>query len=173
MSYAAFVASRFKAFPDNPALTLHHATTGMVGEWIELLDADSEANVREELGDFEFYLEALIQTMGWRIPFPLPLSGPFPEPSRRILILAGELLDKTKKYWVYEKPVAAQEDLVPLVTDLYNALAVFYHICHLDRDAILAENVAKLEKRYPSGYSNAAAIARADKGDEHATPQTN
>lgn len=76
---------------------------------------------------------------------------------------AGELLDATKKVWVYDKPVDL-ENIVEEMGDLRWYYQSMLNMLGLTDEDIQAANTAKLMKRYPSGaYSNAQAIARADK----------
>lgn len=113
MNYPFFVSQRFKTFPDSPIESVLHAAVGVAGEAGELLDAVKKcwvynkpldiANVLEELGDIEFYLEAFRQQL---------------------------------------EDFARQD---------------------VSRDIIISGNIEKLLKRYPLGYSDAAAQARADK----------
>lgn len=104
--YAGFVTERFKQM-ESEILTQLHAAVGISGEAGEILDAVKKAwayrkpldvaNVKEELGDILFYVQAMCNCFGWTL------------------------------------------------TDLKES------------------NMAKLIKRYPTGYSDQAAIARADK----------
>lgn len=75
---------------------------------------------------------------------------------------AGELLDAIKKHVIYGKEldvVNVREELGDLMfymTALMNELKISEWLC-------ITENVEKLKKRYPEGYSDEAAIERADK----------
>jgi len=78
---------------------------------------------------------------------------------------AGELLDAIKKHAVYQKQLDINNvieeagDILFYLTGLLNELGLTIEEC-------MEANVAKLSKRYPQHqYSNAAAIARADKID--------
>jgi len=76
---------------------------------------------------------------------------------------AGELLDAIKKHCVYQKQINMDNvieeagDILFYLTGLLNDLNISLEDC-------IKANIVKLSKRYPNGYSNAAAIARADKG---------
>lgn len=79
---------------------------------------------------------------------------------------AGELLDITKKLWIYEKPIT-EEVCIHLIEELGD-LRWYYQAAlntlGLTDEQVVAFNKSKLLKRYPGGvYSNAAAQARADK----------
>lgn len=76
---------------------------------------------------------------------------------------AGELLDITKKTWIYEKPLDV-EHIIEEMGDLRWYYQSMLNMLGLTDEDIQAANTIKLLKRYPDGvYSNKAAIARADK----------
>lgn len=75
---------------------------------------------------------------------------------------AGEVLEMIKKSWVYDKPL----DFSKVEEEMGDVLHYFTMLCiltNLDWTTVIENNMAKLAKRYPNGYSNSAAIARADK----------
>lgn len=75
---------------------------------------------------------------------------------------AGELLDAVKKAWVYGKEL----DVANVKEEAGDALFYIQGLCNLygwTLEQLIADNVAKLEKRYPSGYTDKAAQERADK----------
>lgn len=76
---------------------------------------------------------------------------------------AGELLDATKKVWIYEKPVDVAH-IIEEMGDLRWYYQAMLNTLGLSDEDIQAANTVKLMKRYPSGaYSNQQAIERADK----------
>jgi NTP pyrophosphatase (non-canonical NTP hydrolase) len=75
---------------------------------------------------------------------------------------AGELLDAVKKTWVYERPLDIA-NLVEELGDLEFYMQAMRAELGITREQVLEANVQKLLKRYPTGYTNEAAIARADK----------
>ena len=75
---------------------------------------------------------------------------------------AGELLDAVKKHVIYGKPLD-WENVIEELGDLEFYLAGIRNTLSLPRQFIIETNVAKLQKRYPVQYTDAAAIARADK----------
>lgn len=77
---------------------------------------------------------------------------------------AGELLDCLKKSWVYGKPIDV-ENLKEELGDLLFYIVALANQLNTDLGELQRLNVTKLEKRYPLGYTDAAAIARADKDD--------
>lgn len=86
---------------------------------------------------------------------------------------SGELLDLFKKHWVYGKDI----DVNKVLEEMGDVLHYFTMLCILmdvSWQDVMDNNVAKLLKRYPQGYTDAAAIARADQrpsviigGDDH------
>lgn len=75
---------------------------------------------------------------------------------------AGEFLDAVKKTWAYGKPFDFNhgiEELGDLFFYMFSALQVM----NVSFEQVILANMEKLSKRYPTGYTDAAAIARADK----------
>lgn len=75
---------------------------------------------------------------------------------------AGELIDAIKKAWIYGKPLD-RENVLEEAGDLMFYLQALLTECGFTLDQAMEYNVAKLAKRYPKGYTDAAAIERADK----------
>ena len=76
---------------------------------------------------------------------------------------AGELLDAFKKHVFYEKTLDI-ENVIEELGDIEFYMEGLRQALGLNRDAILAHNIAKLSKRYEKGtYTNESAITRADK----------
>lgn len=74
---------------------------------------------------------------------------------------SSECLDLVKKSWVYGKPL----DLVKLQEEAGDTLHYITMLCIVNGwtlEDLAANNKVKLDKRYPTGYTDAAAIARAD-----------
>jgi len=83
---------------------------------------------------------------------------------------AGEALDVVKKHWAYCQPL----DTAHLREELGDILFYVQHVCNLLNCTfadLIAGNVAKLEMRYPIGYTDEAAAARADKEPVAVEPQ--
>lgn len=162
-SYSDFVKSRFKTFP-TLAETLLHAAIGMCGEIGELihaemkaLDSDDWSNYQEEIGDILFYYEAFCLYA----PAQECLSSPNLGTG-----LIGEvtiLLDQMKKAWVYGKPI----EQLSYAETIGNIGFLLDLTCKetLGRtvEAVQKANIEKLLLRYPTGYSDADALARKDK----------
>jgi NTP pyrophosphatase (non-canonical NTP hydrolase) len=75
---------------------------------------------------------------------------------------AGEVLDAVKKTWVYGKPLDI-ENLIEELGDIEFYLQAMRTLLNVSRQDVLRANITKLRKRYPSGYTDALAIARLDK----------
>lgn len=178
MNYPFFVRERFKISPlggfPGLALTLHHATTGLVGEAIELAFAPTRELFIKECGDYEFYLEALIQNLPVRAgnmvsQWTLLRETSIPDLYEILIAKSGDMLDLTKKMWIYEQAIDL-ELLWAYVDQCRMVLDHIYERSGLIRDFVINKNIDKLLKRYPTGYSNEAAQARAD-GEEQRHPE--
>ena len=76
---------------------------------------------------------------------------------------AGELLDAIKKWVIYGKPLDV-ENVIEELGDIFFFIEGLQNDLGLTREAIIAENIKKLNKRYSTGtYSNQQAQDRADK----------
>lgn len=75
---------------------------------------------------------------------------------------AGELLDMVKKSWVYGKPID-RENAIEELGDIEFYMQVMRTRLCVSREAVIEANRDKLELRYPSGYTDEAALRRADK----------
>ena len=76
---------------------------------------------------------------------------------------SGELLDAIKKWVMYGKPLDV-ENVIEELGDIFFFIEGLQNDLGLTREAIIAENIKKLNKRYSSGaYSNQQAQDRADK----------
>jgi NTP pyrophosphatase (non-canonical NTP hydrolase) len=78
---------------------------------------------------------------------------------------AGELMDAIKKYTLYGKPLDV-ENVKEELGDLCWYMSLMIWTIGSTWAEVMAMNHDKLEKRYPSGFTEAAAIARADKAEE-------
>lgn len=78
---------------------------------------------------------------------------------------SGEALDATKKMWVYNKELTPEVE-ENLIEEAGDCLFYIQFLCN-ELGITLADaieyNINKLKVRYPEGYSDAAAQARADK----------
>lgn len=75
---------------------------------------------------------------------------------------SGELLDATKRWAIYQKPLD-RENVIEELGDLEFYLEGARQSLGITREEVIAANIEKLSKRYSAKYSNEAAIARKDK----------
>lgn len=83
---------------------------------------------------------------------------------------AGELLDATKKAWVYNKPLD-RENMLEELGDMFFYVVKAMQMLGFSLNDVIKKNQDKLAKRYPQGvYSDQHAQARLDKsptGEPH------
>lgn len=75
---------------------------------------------------------------------------------------AGEIMTTVKRHFAYNQPldrVNIKEEL----GDLLYFMQMLMNATDMTLEQVMMENMAKLEKRYPQGYSDQAAKDRADK----------
>jgi NTP pyrophosphatase (non-canonical NTP hydrolase) len=76
---------------------------------------------------------------------------------------AGELLDATKKAWVYNKPLD-RDNMVEELGDMFFYFVKTMQMLGVSLNDVIKKNQDKLAKRYPQGvYSDQHAQARLDK----------
>ena len=76
---------------------------------------------------------------------------------------SGEIGTTVKAAWIYNKPIELDE----LEKEIGDCLFYLEAICQAtgtDFGRCVDSVCRKLEKRYPNGYTDAAAVARADEG---------
>lgn len=150
---------------------LLHMAVGLAGEIAELQEYEllgkCRDNLVEELGDCEFYNDALCEIIG--LSNRKGRANIAATDLRTALsyasMFAGQVLDLAKKAAIYGQPA----DITALQIALQstqNALAVVYTLTHVNREAALQANMAKLYTRYSEGkFTNKAATDRNDKVD--------
>ncbi len=75
---------------------------------------------------------------------------------------AGEVVDAVKKHWVYGKPLDV-ENILEECGDILFYVSACLNLCGHSLNDAMTHNIDKLNKRYPHGYTDQDAIARADK----------
>lgn len=75
---------------------------------------------------------------------------------------AGEISTAIKKHVIYGKPLD-RANLIEELGDLEFYMEALRQHLGVSREETIAENLFKLTKRYPDGYSDKAALKRADK----------
>lgn len=179
--YQNFVLSRAKPGADileelvGYQVHIWHMATGIVGEVVELMAYTDRKNMLEELGDIEFYLAGLLHAAG-RDDFGWSPTDKFQAPHitafnnelhcmHSMLKHSGDLLDYAKKLAIYQKKLDLQK-FNDSVHGVRYALEWFYKEHKTSGGRVRSSNKKKLEIRYPDGYSNKSAQARADKQNE-------
>lgn len=76
----------------------------------------------------------------------------------------GEIMDTIKKSLMYGKPIDVQ-NLKEECGDVLWYMAIMLDELDCSFEEIMEQNVAKLRKRYPKGFTEKDAIARADKNE--------
>lgn len=75
---------------------------------------------------------------------------------------AGEVLDHMKKAWVYDREID-REKVLEEMGDTIHYLMMLCIKMDVEFGDLMLNNVTKLRKRYPNGFTKKDAIARADK----------
>ena len=158
-----------------------HALMGVVGEAGEIaevigrldsgivyLHREGLEKLKEELGDFEFYLTIIYGRL-----FDEPRTNfvsrdvnilevpSLPVMKWGLLKEVSSLTEVLKKHIIYGKPIDVN-NLKELMGMIEFQLLCIRSVFQLNHDEILMTNIKKLRKRYPEGYSNEAAKKRAD-----------
>jgi NTP pyrophosphatase (non-canonical NTP hydrolase) len=77
---------------------------------------------------------------------------------------AGELVDGFKKHLIYGKPVDIA-NLIEECGDVLWYMALLFRSIGVSFESVMEMNIQKLQVRYPDKYTDAHAVARADKKD--------
>lgn len=75
---------------------------------------------------------------------------------------AGEFVDAIKKHVIYGKELDEQ-NLIEEAGDMCWYIALLCHILGIEFEQVLQQNIQKLAKRYPQGYTDFNAVLRLDK----------
>lgn len=183
--YAVMVQDLLKDM-GSPIASAIHAALGVVGEVAEMIPAtirNDFDNMVEECGDTFFYFQGLLNIYGWTVEELLrtetdlkdeDLMDEFEDFSiAAMTYFSGNIIDELKKTWAYNKELNLQglKYNLGMFTRFFAQNIEEWELGLYD---IMAHNQHKLvtgpKARYPSGkYSDAAAVARADKVDPTVT----
>ena len=159
VSYGAFVRALFQRSGD-PSKDFTHAILGIVTEIHEYLSANDDVNGLEELGDIEFYVEALKQVIEDYIGPIHPdyfvydgvvdLMTDAEEHGVPAVIsdVCNTLLDDAKRWVGYAKEPKSLSEVFAMVSNLCDFVNVTGPYPCTDQDRIEGSNRAKLLKRY-------------------------
>lgn len=177
--YAVMVQDLLKDM-GSPIASAIHAALGVMGEVAEMIPAtirDDFSNTVEEAGDAQFYAQGLLNIYGWALEEMLATSPAEQDldlmltfddfPLAAMTYFAGGIIDELKKTWAYNKELNL-EGLKYNLGMFYCFFEDLLKAWDLTFEDVKAHNQNKLvtgpNARYPSGkYSDAAAVARADK----------
>src|SRR5258708_3491897 len=81
---------------------------------------------------------------------------------------SGEVLDHMKKHWVYDREMDREKVMEEMGDTIHYFFMMLIKLSEGQPEPITLQdiwlnNITKLLKRYPDGFSKEAAIARADK----------
>ena len=77
---------------------------------------------------------------------------------------AGELVDAVKKHWIYGKALDVENIIEEVGDSLFFLQGILNEVApNVSLEEVMQRNVTKLEKRYPQGFTQQAALDRADK----------
>lgn len=180
-SYGDFVRNLFRPLP--PSSMLAHAAMGVVTEIQELEDADTLDNSIEECGDIAFFCAAFQQSLPVVVSNQSIASNQVkvfldfcekrevhPKDFDNLvaldmaLVLSIEMLDAAKRWLAYDKaPDAETCTRLAASAELVGQIVMSVSVDaegHLDPQAVIDVNVAKLQHRYKGGFSTEAAVNR-------------
>lgn len=147
-------------------INMVHASLGISSELAELffgINTRDCENIKEEVGDYAFYLEAMRQAIddSFEVEWPVAVAPTYD--LFRLVILTGDLVDRVKKVFVYGDELKVV-DCVVYIGEIEALLRGISDTHGFAYDSALDGNREKLWlKRYPEGYTDQAAIDRADK----------
>lgn len=151
---------------------LLHAAIGIVGEVVELIEADEPQKRVEEMGDLLFYHDSLVIWQERYSPprkldeestyIPSLFTADLAYIERTLLIHSTALLDLAKKVWAYGQ-TPRFEDIEIQRRWLLSAFQGYAYALSTPIEDILENNWQKLSKRYPDHkFTTQASIDRAD-----------
>ena len=138
----------------------YHILAGIVGEYGELVAAETAGQEKEELGDLCFYTQAALNHYNYA---EADLVGTISDPNLSSLVELAKFADVVKREYTYRKTrdtAKVRESLAGLV----ELKRLCLRSASLSQQEVLQANAEKLSERYKSlTYTDAEAIARADK----------
>lgn len=152
---------------DHESQRLMHGILGMSGEAGEIASCNSEADnfedsLQKEIGDWMWYFAAAAKALDKSIE-GIFASGfaIHSDQVEHITISSSIMIESLKKWLYYGKPM----DLLEIEKAMANACAWIWEMADYDENNlqdILKGNIEKLQKRFPTKFTAADAIARAD-----------
>jgi len=165
-----------KYHPDKLPVSTIHGIIGIQTESCELLESLTNSmefglpidvdNIREEIGDIIWYVSAVTRSQGFFIDLEKGLTG---INSSTILVMniaciAGSLTDLVKKSFFYG--IEPNTFLIEVNTrKLMTYVVELCNVMGFNIKNILAENINKLQARYPNQFNTEDSIKRMDKNE--------
>lgn len=180
--YSDFVRKLYNRSGD-PSKDFTHAILGVVTETYEYRMAYDSTNALEELGDLEFYVEALAQVIDDKLDMrPSPCDDTTVERIGALLAkvendgyqaavneACNNLLDEAKRWVGYGKEPKNLLSTWHEVAALTYVVNIRGGFPNEDRQAIRSSNMRKLLKRYPGGeFSQFHALVRDTEAEREA-----
>lgn len=75
---------------------------------------------------------------------------------------AGEVAGYVKKHVLHQHGPVVPDELAKEIGDVLWYLAGLCTVCGISMEEVMIRNIAKLEKRFPKGFSRADSVARVD-----------
>ena len=145
---------------------LAHMVMGMVTEITELDDAVTlrdTVNIGEEVADFYWYLMNYITFRKLDIDLKFNKENKYRVDSKTLIYglynTTAKLVDHTKKFMAYNRTINLADE-IRLIRDLDLYLQAILLRRSIDLGVVLQNNVDKLLKRFPEGYSDEKANNR-------------
>jgi len=170
-----------------PALDLRHAALGFIteiGEFVsevkrieiygKPMSEEMRLHMIEELGDFNWYIPVMLKSAAAGNVLPALDASQVEE-----LDTLNTIVDLSLMLWgtasvavfpsisgaafhdIYFPPAHELSEIAALQVAIIDRIAL---LLGTDGDQVRAQNIFKLQQRFPDAYSDAAAEARADKG---------
>jgi hypothetical protein len=177
MNYQELAKRTLNGDPNHTALErLANMLWGLAGEASELKDASYNYKNRQtftdEAGDIRWYIAGVHSCFGLSEEATTPsedfvwdlyatpdatIGGVF----EALFYSIGKLQESCKKLYFHKKDISNEEIMsgLSLIRAYWEAILLFHR---QDRDEVEAANIAKLEKRYPTGFNTADSLARRD-----------
>ena len=137
---------------------------GLAGEAGELLDELSSEEMEKELGDVLWYLSALFTI----IKAPLPILSPLHAADyglnkalRMLVVDCAKVVDEIKKQIFHDHGFNSDE-IYALLCDVCDSINRVLWANSIDIEKVMGINIAKLDERYPEGFSSEDSISRVD-----------
>ena len=159
------LTTRTRAKLENKHLDVCHMILGMTGEWLTELDVSyGSEEWYEEHGDLMWYVSELANLFDIKLQI---LQLPYEKYEVDITESIGKIAEAYKKHMAYGKPLNMsfiESHLNNIVWCVYDSVTeiedgvneeLFYNC--------LAENIAKLQERYPEKFTEEDALSRKDK----------